>query len=244
MLIFPTYFVVAHLSLPKYISSWASALIAERTINMYYPVYGCNSDSKTTSEMWFFRFPAGKLADQLCRRKAWIEFCKRKSFKPSSCTRICLLQFTEDVYEPGMSPAFLERLQCKETFRNQLKKDALPSLNKPTVDVNKISKKRSHSERRQRKKVILSQILSKLIRLTTFLQQDISSFFSVKTQTTANSSSTFFQVKPMTQSVQTQTSVCGAPTVVQNVPVESLCEAASTSKITPAKEIVDPEITG
>ena len=67
---------------------------------------------------------------------------------------------------------------------------------------------------------------------------------SVETQTIADSSSTFFQVKPMTQSVQTQTSVCGAPTVVQNVPVESLCEAVSTSKITPAKEIVDPEITG
>ena len=118
---------------------------------MYCPVYGCNSDCKTTSEIRFFQFPAGKSADQQCRRKAWIEFCKRKSFEPSSYTRICSLHFAEDVYEPGMSPAFLERLQGKETFRNQLKKDALPSLNKPTVDVNKVSKKRSHSERRQKK---------------------------------------------------------------------------------------------
>ena len=133
--------------------------------------------AKLQAKIRFFRFPASKSADQQCRKKAWIEFCKRKSFKPLSCTRICSLHFAEDAYKPGMSPAFLERLQCKETFRNQLKKDALPSLNKPTVDVNKISKNRSHSERRQTKKVIFSQILSKLIRLTTFVQQDISSFF-------------------------------------------------------------------
>ena len=48
-------------------------------------------------------------------------------------------------------------------------------------------------------------------------------------------------VKTMTQSVETQTLVCATYTVVQNVPVESLCVTASTSKITPAKEIVDPE---
>ena len=60
---------------------------------------------------------------------------------------------------------------------------------------------------------------------------------SVKTQTIADSTSTFFHKKPMTQSVQTQTSVCGTPTVAQNVPTESLGETA---------EIVDPEteITG
>ena len=93
---------------------------------MYCHVYGCNSDSKTISEIRFFRFPAGKSIDQQCRRKAQIEFCKRKAFKPSACTRICLPHFDKDAYEPGMSPAFLERLQCKETFKIQLKRDALP----------------------------------------------------------------------------------------------------------------------
>ena len=44
-------------------------------------VYGCNSDNQRTSEIRFFNFPKGKLVDQQYRRKAWIEFCKRKTFK-------------------------------------------------------------------------------------------------------------------------------------------------------------------
>ncbi|XP_028415481.1 uncharacterized protein LOC114538503 [Dendronephthya gigantea] len=124
---------------------------------MYCPVYGCNSSSKTDSGIHFFSFPSGKSVDQQYRRKAWIEFCKRKYFSPSSCTRICSLHFNEDAYEPGNSPQFLQRIECKEKFSVRLKRDALPTLNKPLADSNqpKSIKTREHTLRRQRKKGIL-----------------------------------------------------------------------------------------
>ena len=97
---------------------------------MYCPVYGCSSDSqKNPSGISFFSFPSGKSVVQQRRRKVWIEFCKRKEFNPSSCSRICSRHFTEDAYEPGHSPQFLDRIECKEAFHIRLKSDALPTLN-------------------------------------------------------------------------------------------------------------------
>ena len=99
---------------------------------MYCPVYGCNSDSQKNSDEWinFFSFPAGKTPDQQYRRKAWIEFCKRKSFKPSSCTRICSLQFAEDAYDPAHSPQYLQLTGWTNNIRLLLKKDTLPKFEK------------------------------------------------------------------------------------------------------------------
>lgn len=120
----------------------------------YCPVYGCNSDAKKNpSGIHFFAFPNGKSVSQQIRRKAWVEFCKRKAFKPLSNSRICSLHFAEDAYEPGHSPQFLERIECDETFRVRLKSDALPTLNKPLLDTS-ASKARTFTERRQREKVI------------------------------------------------------------------------------------------
>ena len=119
----------------------------------YCPVYGCNSDAKKNpSGINFFAFPSGKSAFQQKRRQAWIEFCKRKAFKPLSNSRICSLHFAEDAYEPGHSPQFLEHLNYDETFRVRLKNDALPTLNKPLLD-RSATKTRTVTERRQREKV-------------------------------------------------------------------------------------------
>ena len=104
-----------------------------------------------------FSFPSGKSAAQQYRRKAWVEFCKRKEFNPSS--RICSRHFTEDAYEPGHSPQFLKRIECKEAFHLRLKSDALPTLNKPLLEASS-SKPRSATTRRQREKV--SQIPNEL----------------------------------------------------------------------------------
>ena len=106
----------------------------------------------TSPPTHFFSFPSGKSADQQYRRKAWIEFCKRKAFQPSSCTRICSLHFAEDAYEPGNSPQFLERLQFKEKFLVRLKKDALPTLNKALENPSTTTsgKTRDSTVRRQR----------------------------------------------------------------------------------------------
>lgn len=90
----------------------------QRCRNMYCPVYGCTSDSQkpTSPPTHFFSFPSGKSADQQYRRKAWIEFCKRKAFQPSSGTRICSLHFAEDAYEPGNS--FAKIIKSKKSFSN------------------------------------------------------------------------------------------------------------------------------
>ena len=121
--------------------------------NMYCPVYGCNSDSKKNpSGIRFFSFPSGKSVAQQQRRKVWVEFCKRKKFNPSSCSRICSRHFTEDAYEKGHSPQFLKQIECKEAFRVRLRSDALPTLNKPLVEA-RSSKLRTSTARRQREKV-------------------------------------------------------------------------------------------
>ena len=64
-----------------------------------------------------------------------------------------IADFSEDAYEPGHSPQFLERIGCDETFRVRLKNDALPTLNKPLADTN-TNKARILTEKRQREKVI------------------------------------------------------------------------------------------
>ena len=101
---------------------------------MYCPVYGCSSDSQKN--------PSG-ITNAIC---------KRKEFDPSSSSRICSRHFSEDAYEPGHSPQFLESIECKETFRLRLKSDALPTLNKPLLEVS-TSKPRTATARRQREKV-------------------------------------------------------------------------------------------
>ena len=118
---------------------------------MYCPVCGCSSNSqKNPSGISFFSFPSGKSAAQQRRRKAWVEFCKRKEFDPSSCSRICSRHFAEDAYEPGHSPQLLERIECREAFRLQL--NASPTLNKPLVQASS-SKRRTATTRRQREKM-------------------------------------------------------------------------------------------
>ena len=130
---------------------------------MYCPVYGCKSDfKKNMSSLHFFRFPNGNSGAQQKRRKAWIEFCKRKAFEPLANSRICSLHFAEDAYEAGHSPQFLERLECKEAFRIPLKSDAVPTLNKALPETSS-SKTRTHAEKRRREKVIIILVSERII---------------------------------------------------------------------------------
>ncbi|CAB3999372.1 ---NA--- [Paramuricea clavata] len=54
------------------------------------------------------------MPEQKSRRAVWEEFCKRKAFKPSLCTRICSLHFAEESYGPSHSPQFLESIGYTE----------------------------------------------------------------------------------------------------------------------------------
>ena len=130
---------------------------------MYCPVYGCNSDShlKTNENVNFFHFPSGKTPEQKSHRAAWVEFCKRKAFKPSPCTRICSLHFAEEAYEPSHSPQFLASIGYTEKTSLRLKPNALPTLDKPTTSASvsnmstslQSKRTRRQTKKRQRQKV-------------------------------------------------------------------------------------------
>ena len=105
---------------------------------MYCPVYGCYSDSQkhTDEKIHFFEFPkASKGPEEIKRRNVWINFCKRKHFTPTRSTRICLLHFSSDAFDPSSSPEFLKSINFTGTRRVKLKDDAVPTENKPLQDV-------------------------------------------------------------------------------------------------------------
>ena len=107
----------------------------------YCPVYSCNSDAKKNrNRIHFFAFPKGNSVAQ-----------QTKAFIPLSNSRICVLHFSEDAYEPGHSPQFLEHIGFKETFRVRLKSDALPTLNKSLADAS-TSKARILTEKKTTRK--------------------------------------------------------------------------------------------
>ena len=103
------------------------------SFSMYCPVYGCSSDSqKNEGLLHFFEFPkASKGPDEKKRRDVWINFCKRKSFYPTKCTRICSLHFSSDAYVLANSPEFLKSIEFTGKRRYLLKDDAVPTENKP-----------------------------------------------------------------------------------------------------------------
>ena len=130
---------------------------------MYCPVYGCNSDSQKNSDEWinFFSFPGGKTPDQQYRRKAWIEFCKRKSFKPSSCTRICSLHFAEDAYSRTFTAvSSVDRMDKQHQVAFEERRAA--NFEKPTtrasIPTATLRKIRKLTEKRHRDKVIKRSI--------------------------------------------------------------------------------------
>jgi hypothetical protein len=87
-----------------------------------------DSQLKTNRNVNFFRFPCGKTPEQNSRRAVWEEFCKRKAFKPSLCTRICSLHFAEESYEPSHSPQFLESIGYTEKTSLRLKPNVYQRL--------------------------------------------------------------------------------------------------------------------
>lgn len=117
---------------------------------MYCPVYGCTSDSQNNPEklISFFEFPKATEHEEKKRRAVWIEFCKRKNFEPTKCTRMCSLHFSTDAYEPSHSPEFLKSINFLEKRKLLLKPDAIPTQNK-VLDVIRAKGSASQSKRKQ-----------------------------------------------------------------------------------------------
>ena len=113
----------------------------------YCPVFGCTSDSKKKrfDDIHLFVFPSGQLKEQQTRWKVWVKFCKHKAFKLTGNTRICSLHFADNAFDPAHSPTFLKSIACKDQTLVHLKKDAIPTLNKPLGET--INKQRKASEK-------------------------------------------------------------------------------------------------
>lgn len=131
---------------------------------MYCPVYGCTSDSQNNSDkLSFFEFPKATENGEKKRRAVWIDFCKRKNFVPTKCTRMCSLHFSSDAYVPSHSPEFLKSLNFFGKRKVLLQPDAVPTQNK-VFDTIKEKESATESKRRQtgtlsRKKVsVISQL--------------------------------------------------------------------------------------
>ncbi|XP_046864078.1 uncharacterized protein LOC124458001 [Xenia sp. Carnegie-2017] len=124
---------------------------------MYSAIYGCYSNSKNNSDnsIHFFTFPNGvKNTDEKKREKIWIEFCKRKGYKPTKNSTTCSLHFENDAYIPSCSPSFLNSINFSGKKKAMLKGDAIPTLNKSTTasEAEKLTAKSrctgSHSRRK------------------------------------------------------------------------------------------------
>ncbi|XP_028418447.1 uncharacterized protein LOC114543796 [Dendronephthya gigantea] len=127
---------------------------------MYCPVYGCTSDYKKNKEnnIHYFSFPKASNKEEQRRRNIWIDFCKRKNFRPSKCTCMCSLHFATDSYVPSHSPDFLKSINFFGKRKLILKPDAVPTIRKALdSDTNKeeasAKKKRSTGILSRRKEV-------------------------------------------------------------------------------------------
>jgi hypothetical protein len=109
---------------------------------MYCPVYGCNSDSKNNlnKELHFFPFPGLSRSEIRNRRKIWIHF-------------------DDDAYNPAYSPKFLKSIGCEDQTLVLLRKDAVPTLNKPLMETAETKQSKTTEERLRRKVIINLDII-------------------------------------------------------------------------------------
>ncbi|CAB9538847.1 hypothetical protein BROOK1789B_157 [Bathymodiolus brooksi thiotrophic gill symbiont] len=83
--------------------------------------FGCNNRGTKGNGLSFFSFPKdGQL------RKAWIHYCRRWNFDPTSGHRLCSTHFTRDCFE--RDPLRMMELGVDGTFKRRLKPDAAPNV--------------------------------------------------------------------------------------------------------------------
>ena len=83
--------------------------------------FGCNNRETKGNGLSFFSFPKdGQL------RKAWIHYCRRWNFDPTSGHRLCSTHFTRDCFE--RDPLRMMELGVDGTFKRRLKPDATPNV--------------------------------------------------------------------------------------------------------------------
>ena len=92
--------------------------------------FGCNNRGTKGNGLSFFSFPKdGQL------RKAWIHYCGRWNFDPTSGHRLCSTHFTRDCFE--RDPLRMMKLGVDGTFKRRLKPDAAPNVPLAPPDLEK-----------------------------------------------------------------------------------------------------------
>ena len=83
--------------------------------------FGCNNRGTKGNGLSFCSFPKdGQM------RKAWIHYCRRWNFDPTSGHRLCSTHFTRDCFE--RDPLRMMELGVDGTFKRRLKPDATPNV--------------------------------------------------------------------------------------------------------------------
>ena len=92
--------------------------------------FGCNNRGTKGNGLSFFSFPKdGQL------RKAWIHYCRRWNFNPTSGHRLCSAHFTRDCFE--RDPFRMMELGVGGTFKRRLKPGATPNVPLASLDPEK-----------------------------------------------------------------------------------------------------------
>ena len=92
--------------------------------------FGCNNRGTKGNGLSFFFFPKdGQL------RKAWIHYCRRWNFDPTSGHRLCSTHFTRDCFE--RDPLRMMEIGVDGTFKRRLKPDATPNVPLASPDTEK-----------------------------------------------------------------------------------------------------------
>ena len=100
----------------------------------------CNSRSGRDKSVEFFAFPkTSKL------RKAWVDKCRRKNYKPSEYAKICEHHFVDSDFV--MSRAFAASVGFTQKFLLRLKPGAIPTvISESKLTSTPLRKKKNHQE--------------------------------------------------------------------------------------------------
>jgi len=93
--------------------------------------YGCSESDESSKRLHFYRFPNREKSPN--RHKKWIDFCKRKNFKPSKTSRLCSKHFKLEDF--NQSDVLREKLMPDTKVRINLNSGVIPTLRSEKIDL-------------------------------------------------------------------------------------------------------------
>lgn len=93
--------------------------------------YGCSESDDSSKRLHFYRFPNREKSPN--RHKKWIDFCKRKNFKPSKNSRLCSKHFKLEDF--NQSDVLREKLMPDTKVRINLNSGVIPTIRSKTINL-------------------------------------------------------------------------------------------------------------